>query len=94
MLAVVERILNNTTGQIGKAFIITGLRNSKGPFITNIESEPEELLSNFTFNKKKCLPESLLYLLEKTQMSISLFIYNNSFVNLLPLYAIAKATNG
>jgi hypothetical protein len=27
-------------------------------------------------------------------MSVSFFIYNNSFINIMPLYVISKMTNG
>ena len=37
LLPTIERIMNYTTDCMGKVYVITGFRNSKGPFVTTID---------------------------------------------------------
>lgn len=37
LLPTIERIMNYTTDCMGKVYVITGFRNSKGPFVTAID---------------------------------------------------------
>jgi hypothetical protein len=36
MMPALERLLNYTDGRMGKIYIITGFRNSRGPFVSKI----------------------------------------------------------
>ena len=91
---MIENSLVYCGGKAGKLFIISGVRRPPGNFSSGISEEPEEFWENFTLNKKKCLTEKLQSQLDKTQMSTSFYIFNSHHINMVPLYAISKLTNG